>query len=204
LAKFETVPIGELKHRLSAKLLPLVEEYREKLEKLTAEQGGRLTLEKGDDPKELRRALKAAAGSLNGRIRSPFRGEDGSLSFYLEGKRGRRGRRPKGEAGAPKKRGRPRKASAYSSEVAGPQTEGLHSRRGRTALQAHALRHQGSARPAGGLVGARKRLTRGRPGSALRRRSRSAATTSCSGRPPGSHRSRPTARLRGPGSSSPP
>jgi hypothetical protein len=35
--------------------LPLVEEYREKLEKLTAEQSARLTLEKGDDPKDLRR-----------------------------------------------------------------------------------------------------------------------------------------------------
>jgi hypothetical protein len=58
-----------------------------------------------------------AAGALNRRIRFPFRGEDGSLSFYLEGKRGRRGRRPKGEGGAtggeaPKrKRGRPRKAT---------------------------------------------------------------------------------------------
>jgi hypothetical protein len=50
MAKFETVPIGELKHRLPAKLLPLVEEYRDKLEKLTTEQGGRLTLEKGDGP----------------------------------------------------------------------------------------------------------------------------------------------------------
>jgi hypothetical protein len=39
-------------------------EYREKLEKLTAEQGGRLTLEKGDDPKELRRALKATATAV--------------------------------------------------------------------------------------------------------------------------------------------
>jgi hypothetical protein len=116
MAKFETVPIGELKHRLPAKLLPLVEEYREKLEKLTADQGGRLTLEKGDDAKDLRRALKAAAGTLNRRLRFPFRGEDGSLSFYLEGKRGRRGRRTKGETGgaeAPKRRrGRPRKASA--------------------------------------------------------------------------------------------
>jgi len=54
LAQFETVPIGELKHRLPAKLLPLVEEYRDKLEKVTAEQGERLTLEKGDDAKELR------------------------------------------------------------------------------------------------------------------------------------------------------
>jgi hypothetical protein len=39
MAKFESVPIRALKHRLPAKLLPLVEEYREKLEKLTAEQG---------------------------------------------------------------------------------------------------------------------------------------------------------------------
>jgi hypothetical protein len=118
LAKFETVPIGDLKHRLPAKLLPLVEEYRGKLEKLTVDQGGRLTLEKGDDPKDLRKALKAAAGALNRRVRFPFRGEDGTLSFYLEGKRGRRGRRAgaaSGAAGAeaPKrKRGRPRRTSA--------------------------------------------------------------------------------------------
>ena len=79
MAKFETVPIGELKHRLPAKLLPLVEEYREKLEKLSADQGGRLTLEKGDDSKDLRRALKAAAGTPGRRIRFPFRGEDAVL-----------------------------------------------------------------------------------------------------------------------------
>ena len=110
MAKFETVPIGELKHRLPAKLLPLVEEYREKLEKLTTDQGGRLTLEKGDDPKDLRKALKAAASTLNRRIRFPFRGEEGSLSFYLEGRRGRRGLRPKGEiVPGRKRRGRPRK-----------------------------------------------------------------------------------------------
>jgi hypothetical protein len=47
MAKFETVPIGELKHRLPAKLLPLVEEYKEKLEKLSADQRGKLVLEKG-------------------------------------------------------------------------------------------------------------------------------------------------------------
>jgi hypothetical protein len=58
------------------------------MEKLTAEQGGRLTLEKGDHPKELRRALKAAAATVNRRVRFPFRGEEGSLSFYLEGQRG--------------------------------------------------------------------------------------------------------------------
>lgn len=109
------MPIGELKHRLPAKLLPLVEEYREKMEKLTLEQGGRLTLEKGDDAKDLRKALKAAATAVNRRIRFPFRGEDRSLSFCLEGQRGRR-RRARAEAGAteaPKrKQGRPRKASA--------------------------------------------------------------------------------------------
>jgi hypothetical protein len=116
VAKFEVVALVELKTRLPAKLVPLVEEYREKLEKLSADQGARLTLEKGDDAKDLRKALKAAAGTLNRRIRFPFRGEEGSVSFYLEGKRGRRGRPRKAEAGAgaeaPKRRrGRPRKAT---------------------------------------------------------------------------------------------
>ncbi len=116
MAKFETVPIGELKTRLPAKLLPLVEEYKEKLEKLSADQGGRLVLEKGDDAKDLRKALKAAAGSLNRRIRFPFLGEEGALSFYLVGKRGRRGR-AKAEAEGVKegtgrrRRGRPKKAT---------------------------------------------------------------------------------------------
>jgi hypothetical protein len=67
--------------RLPAKLLPLVEEYKDRIEKLSCDQGGKLVLEKGDDPKELRRALKAAAGSLNRRIRFPFRGGEGALSF---------------------------------------------------------------------------------------------------------------------------
>jgi hypothetical protein len=53
VAKFETVPLAELKTRLPAKLLPLVEEFKGKLEKLDADQGGRLTLEKGDGPKDL-------------------------------------------------------------------------------------------------------------------------------------------------------
>jgi hypothetical protein len=115
VAKFDVVPLGELKTRLPAKLLPLVEEFKGHLEKLKADQGGRLTLEKGDDPKDLRRALKAAAGSLGRRIRFPFRGEEGALSFYLVGRSGRRGRRAaRTEAGAevPKRRrGRPRKAA---------------------------------------------------------------------------------------------
>lgn len=107
MAKFETVPLTELKTRLPAKLMPLVEEYKDKLEKLGADQGGRLTLEKSDDPKDLRKALKAAAASLNRRIRFPFRGEEGSVSFYLEKPRGRR---PKAQStGTGKRRGRPRK-----------------------------------------------------------------------------------------------
>ena len=71
---------------LPAKLVPSVEEFQERLEKLNADQGGRLTVKKGDDPKDLRKALEA----LNRRIRFPFRGEEGSLSFYLEGKQGHR------------------------------------------------------------------------------------------------------------------
>ena len=108
MAKFEVVALAELKTRLPAKLQPLVEEYRDKLEKLSASQGGKLVLEKGDDAKDLRKALKAAAGSLNRRVRFPFRGEEGCVSFYLEKPRGRR---PKSEPAAPgrRRRGRPRK-----------------------------------------------------------------------------------------------
>jgi len=112
MAKFETVPLVELKTRLPAKLLPLVEEYRQRLEKLGADQGAKLVLEKGDDAKDLRRALKAAAGSLNRRIRFPFRGEEGAVSFYLEKARGRRPKRETVAASTGKKRGRPRKASS--------------------------------------------------------------------------------------------
>ena len=71
----DTTAKGQTILRLPAKLMPLVEEYKEKLEKLSADQGGRLTLEKGDDAKDLRRALKAAA--VNRRIRFPFRGKKG-------------------------------------------------------------------------------------------------------------------------------
>ena len=113
MAKFETIPIRELKHRLPAKLLPLVEEYRDTLEKLTADQGGRLTLEKGDDAKDLRKALKAAASTLNRRIRFPFRGEDGAVSFYLEKPRGRRRASSKARGTGPgRRRGRPKKTTS--------------------------------------------------------------------------------------------
>ena len=69
MAKFEVVPLAEVKTRRPAKLMPLAEEYREKLEKLGADQGARLTLEKGDDAKDLRKALKAAASLPNRRTR---------------------------------------------------------------------------------------------------------------------------------------
>jgi hypothetical protein len=108
MAKFEVVALVELKTRLPAKLMPLVEEYKDKLEKLSACQGGKLILEKGDDAKDLRKALKAAAVSLNRRVRFPFRGEEGAVSFYLEMPRGRRPKKAAG-AGSGKRRGRPRK-----------------------------------------------------------------------------------------------
>lgn len=108
MAKFEVVPLAELKTRLSAKLMPLVEEYKDKLAKLAADVGGKLVLEKGDDAKDLRKALKAAAGSLNRRIRFPFRGEEGAVSFYLEKARGRKPKKAAG-AGSGRRRGRPKK-----------------------------------------------------------------------------------------------
>jgi hypothetical protein len=82
-----------------------------------------LTLEKGDDAKDLRRALKAAATLLNRRIRFPFRGEGALLSCYLEGRRGRRrGRRLKGSGSA----GEDAKAEARAAEE-GNQLEAMSS-----------------------------------------------------------------------------
>jgi NifU-like N terminal domain len=52
--------------------------------KLAADVGGKLVLEKGADPKDLRKALKAAAGSLNRRIRFPFRGDRETMFVRLE------------------------------------------------------------------------------------------------------------------------
>jgi hypothetical protein len=57
--------------------LPLVEEYKEKLAKLAADQGGRLTLERGDDARDLRdlrKAVRAGARALNRRVGFPFGG----------------------------------------------------------------------------------------------------------------------------------
>jgi hypothetical protein len=73
----------------------LVEEYKEKLGKLGADQGGKLW-----------KALKAAAVALDRRVRLPLRGEEGSVSFYLI--KARRGK-AKGEVPPPRRRGQPRK-----------------------------------------------------------------------------------------------
>lgn len=45
MAKFETIPVSELKTRIPGKLLPLVEDYRTHLEKLSSDQGGRVVIE---------------------------------------------------------------------------------------------------------------------------------------------------------------
>ena len=52
-------------------------------------QAGRIFGEGQDDAGDLRKALKAAATALNRRRRFLFRGEDGSVSFYLQMPRGR-------------------------------------------------------------------------------------------------------------------
>ena len=51
-------------------------------------QTGRIFGEGQDDAGDLRKALKAAATALNCRRRFLFRGEDGSVSFYLQMPRG--------------------------------------------------------------------------------------------------------------------
>jgi hypothetical protein len=119
MPKFEVVPLEQLKTRVPGKLLPLVEEFKGNLEKLKTDQGGKITLEKGDEAKDIRAALKAAAVSMKKRVRYPFRGEEGAVSFYLVGLQGRRGRpRKEGAAAASaakpgaKKRGRPRKVAS--------------------------------------------------------------------------------------------
>jgi hypothetical protein len=57
------------------------------------------------------KALKAAAGALNRRVRFPFRGEEGAVSFYLVKTRGRKAQAEAAEAPR-RKRGRPRKATS--------------------------------------------------------------------------------------------
>jgi len=74
------VPLAELRTRIPRKLFPLVEEFKNNVEKLRGDQGGRVTLEKSDDPTDIRSALQAAAASMNKRVRFPFRGEEGAVS----------------------------------------------------------------------------------------------------------------------------
>lgn len=69
------------KSALPAKLLPSVEVFQEKLETLNTDQGGRLTVEK-ETTADLRKTRKAAVRRSTA-DRFGFRGEEGSLSFYL-------------------------------------------------------------------------------------------------------------------------
>ena len=118
MPKFETIPLAEvrLKKRIPAELLPMVDKIKKNLEDLEADQAGRFILEKGDDAGNIRKVVRFAAESMSKRIRFPFRGEEGSLTFYLEELK-RRGRPPKSESEAPapaagkRKRGRPRKVA---------------------------------------------------------------------------------------------
>ncbi|MBI3089380.1 MAG: hypothetical protein HYY96_01835 [Candidatus Tectomicrobia bacterium] len=129
--KFEPVPLAELKTKIPAELLPMVDELKGYLAGLANDQGGRITLDDDEDPGKVKKALKAAAASLYKGVRFPFRGERSAVSFYLEEARKRRGRPKKVEAegtlafpksgakpvkpGA-KRRGRPRKAEVGSEE----------------------------------------------------------------------------------------
>ena len=75
----------------------MVEEFRGHVERLGTEQGGRVVLEKGDDATKIRKALRFAAKAMNQGIRFPIRGEEGSISFYLQDAPKRKGRPWKGE-----------------------------------------------------------------------------------------------------------
>ncbi len=90
---------GGPESELPPQLVPSVEEFQEKREKLNADQGGRLTLEKGDAPEGCQEGPQGRVG-VNRRLRFPCRREEGSLSCSLEGTQGHRGRRATGEAAA--------------------------------------------------------------------------------------------------------
>lgn len=70
---------------------------------------GRLVLEKSDDATKIRKALRLAAKAMNHGIRFPIRGEEGSVSFYLQEAPKRRGRPRKGEEPAELALPKPRK-----------------------------------------------------------------------------------------------
>lgn len=115
MAKFEVVSLAEVKlqKRIPAELMSMVEEFKGQLEELREDQAGRFTVGKSDDAGNIRKAVKLAGELMNKRVRFPFRGEEGSLTFYLEELK-RRGRPPKEAATAKpgsRKRGRPRKVA---------------------------------------------------------------------------------------------
>lgn len=93
MPKFEIVPLVELKTRISTELLAMVEKFKDDIVKLRSDQGGRYVLEKTDDARKIRKALKLAVASIGKEVRFPRRGEEGSVSFYLHDQPKRRGRK---------------------------------------------------------------------------------------------------------------
>src|SRR5262249_45475179 len=115
MAKFETVPLAELKNRLPTKRLPLVEEYKDKLEKLPNERSRDMsevaenkvaeavhryleppgTSRHVDRGRVLCRSASARGRSRSHRHDDPSRpGASPNLSFPA-GQRGRRPQRPR-------------------------------------------------------------------------------------------------------------
>ena len=111
MPKFEIVSFTEIRTKVPAKLLPLVKSFKGHIEKLKKDEAGRLILEKGDDPKDIRRALKAATLSLNKRIRF-LRGEDTAVTFCLQGRKRRRKTKPETTAGGKTKSSKPKEKTA--------------------------------------------------------------------------------------------
>src|SRR5437588_9211844 len=80
MPKFEAIPQTEVKAGVSPELL---DELKRNVRELKGGQAGKLTLEKGESPKEIRKALRAVAVSLSQRVRFPRTAEKGTVVFYL-------------------------------------------------------------------------------------------------------------------------
>ncbi|MBI1893727.1 MAG: hypothetical protein HYS14_06415 [Candidatus Rokubacteria bacterium] len=81
MAKFEIVPLAELKTRLPAKLMPLVEEYKERLEKAIGRPGWPAGAREGRRPEG---SPAGAQGSSRGAgPKDPFSGPRGGGSREL-------------------------------------------------------------------------------------------------------------------------
>ena len=106
MAKFEAVPLSDVRPAVPAEV---VEEMKRYVDELNLDQAGRLTLEKGEDPKALRKAVRAAAAALGRRVRFPRTSEKGVVTFYLLEIPKRRGRAPgaktRRRGGRPTKKG---------------------------------------------------------------------------------------------------